>query len=338
MNSRSRVQAALAGAAVDRRPFAGVFSLYGSRLTGASSRQYYSAPMEYIKGQTKVMELIAPDLISTPFTLVAEGEAFGSHIKYLPGQPPNLHRPAISSLADISAITAPDISTHPRCVYTRECLKGLKKRFGDDVMIAAVLLNPCDIPLMISSMEVWLPAVIRQDDGVDILLEKVIPFFLQWAQMLVDEGADLIIMPSPFTIPSVVTQELALSYAKPVLMHVFSQLKVPLVLHHVGASYAQFIEIFNDLPNLAGFVIDHNDSLDQARNHAGPEKLLLCGLDGPNLDQLSEEEAEHKTHSILQNRRHDPRFMFMLTGPDVNYATSLNTILAVKKVIENFNS
>lgn len=329
--------AALAGEPVDRRPFAGVFSLYGSRLTGMDSRQYYSDPAAYINGQTKVMEQITPDLITTPFTLVAEGEAFGAQIKYLERQPPNFKAPAISSLTEISRLTMPDISTNPRLRYNRACLKELKKRFGNDVMIAAVLLNPCDIPLMISSMEMWLPAVVCQEDTVGELLEKVIPFFLEWTQILVDEGADLIIMPSPFTIPTVVTREIAASYAKPILEKVFSQLDIPLFLHHVGSKHStKFIDIFADLPHLAGFVVDHRDSLALAREKAGPTNLLLSGLDGPNFDRYSRDEAEKKTLEILSDRSDDPGFIFTLTGPDVSYNASLENLRAVKRVVENY--
>lgn len=338
MNSRDRVMAAVTGKPFDKRPFSGVFSLYGSKLTGVPTEQYYTDSQAYIEGQTKVMELIEPDLISTPLTLVAEGESFGSHIKFLDQRPPNLKLPAISSLDDIAKLNVPDISSHPRLVYTIECLRGLKKRFGNDVMIAGLLLNPSDIPLMISSMEVWLPAVVRKEEGVERLLEKVIPFFLSWANALVDEGADILVMPSPFTIPTVVTRELAISYAKPVLEETFSKLQVPLFLHHVGAPYAKFIDIFADLPNLAGFVIDHRDSLELAREKAGPETLILGGLDGPNLDLLTTEEVEQKTLSILEDRRNDPHFMFMFTGPDVNYNTPLENILAAKRTIENFYS
>lgn len=330
--------AAVAGQPFDRRPFSGVFSLYGSRLIDCPVQKYYTDSQSFIEGQTKVMELIGPDLITTPLTLVAEGEAFGSQIKFLSRRPPNLKSPAAPSLDDIAKLRMPDISTHPRLVYTRECLRGLKKRFGDEVLIAALLLNPTDIPIMITTMEVWLPAVVRCDAEVEILLEKTSRFFLQWADMLIEEGADLLVMPSPFTIPTVVTRELAASYAKPVLQNVFSQIKVPLFLHHVGAPYAKFIDIFADLPNLAGFVVDHSDSLEQARENAGPDKLLLGGLDGPNLDRLSREEVERKTLSILEERRDDPHFMFMLTGPDVNYNTPLENILAVKQTVENFGS
>ncbi len=338
MNGKERVLAVIKGEFPDRPSFAGVLSLYGAKLTNCPIDRYYSNPDAYLEGQKRVVELVNPDIIVSPFILAQEGEAFGSKTIYLPKQPPNLKIPAIASLDQISKLTIPKIENSPRLVYTRMVVEKLKDTFGADYMIAAPILNPVDIPIMITSMENWLPAVIDEDSRVENLLALTIPFFMKWASALTKAGADFFIFPSVFTLPSIVTREIVKRYAIPVLTKVFSELKIPVVLHHVGALYLDFLDILKDLPNLAGFVIDHRDSLEKARGLIKPEQLLFGGIDGPNLDKYSPDGVKRKTLKVLKEQRHDPHSIFTMTGPDVNYDTPVENLLILQKTVKNFTN
>ncbi|MCP4113314.1 MAG: hypothetical protein GY749_48585 [Desulfobacteraceae bacterium] len=334
MNSYERVMAAVRGSEVDRRPFAGVLSLQGAKFTKCPLDRYYSDSQAYIDGMIAVRETICPDIVHSPFILAAEGNAFGSEIKYFDEQAPNLKTPVIHSVSEFSKLQTPDIDSHPRLVYIREAVRGLKKKYGNEVAVAGTLLNPCDMPIMLMTLEEWLPAVICEDEAVERILDITVPFFVEWANTLADDGADFLVMPSPFTSPRVITHGITQRFALPVLKQTFSQLKIPLVLHHAGGQYLNFLDIFNGLPNLMGFSVDHTDPLHLCRDKIGPDTLLLGGIDGPNLDTLTPEEAYRKTGSVLLERSNDPYFLFMLTGPDVVYRTPVENILAVRRAVE----
>ena len=336
MNSIERVMTAITGSPFDKRPFAGVLSLYGAKLTGCPLEKYYTDPQSYIDGQSKVVEMIDPDIITTPLTLIAEGEAFGSQVKYFDAQSPNLKKPVIRDIKDVSKLKMPDIDSSPRLVYTRETMRGLKKKFGNDKAIAGVLLSPLDMPLMIMSMEGWLPAVIDAEEGTKRMLDITVPFFIKWAKTFKDEGADFLVMPTPFTLPGVLTRHIIKQFAMPVFEEAFSKVELPIILHHVGARYLEFLDIIKDLPNVIGFVTDPRESTKAAREKIGDKKVIMSGIDGPNLDKYTPEEVEKHVKNVLEERRNDPHFIFTMTGPDVGYYTPIENILAVRKTIEAF--
>jgi uroporphyrinogen decarboxylase len=336
MNSRERVSAVVTGGAFDRRPFAGVFSLYGARLTGCPLERYYNDSGEYLSGVSAVVEQIAPDIILSPFFLADMAEAFGGKVKYFDDQAPNLIEPAINDLADLSNLTIPHVDSSPRLVYVRDAVRGMKQRFGESKIIGGLLLSPTEIPVMIMSLKNWLSAVIDQDPRVKQMYDIVVPLFIDYANTLLAEGADFLAMPMAFTTPKILTRHLVETQIVPILREVFAEIKGPLYMHHTGTTYNEFIDLLADLPNVYGFVTDERDDLQASRQKIGPQKVLFSGLNGPEIDNHTPEEIYDKVTAVLQNRADDPHFVFTLSGPDVPFNTPLENIRTITYAIRAF--
>jgi uroporphyrinogen decarboxylase len=336
MNSRERVAAVVTGRAFDRRPFAGVFSLYGARLTGCPLARYYNEPEEYLNGVSAVVEQIAPDIILSPFFLADMAEAFGGKVRYFDDQAPNLIEPAIHDLADLSRLTIPNVDSSHRLVYIREAVRGMKQRFGKNKMIGGLLLSPTEIPVMIMSLKNWLSAVIDQDPHVKQVYEIVVPLFINYANTLLAEGADFLAMPMAFTTPRILTRHLVENQIVPILREAFAEIKGPLYLHHTGTTYNEFIDLLTDLPNVYGFVTDERDDLQESRQKIGPQKVLFSGLNGPEIDNHTPEEIFNNVTAVLQNRVDDPHFVFTFSGPDVPFNTPLENLRTASDAIKAF--
>lgn len=67
MIAMERVLCALQGKPSDRRAFTLALSLYGSRLSGCPTQEYYSEPQRYLEGQREVVRLMDPDIVFAPF-------------------------------------------------------------------------------------------------------------------------------------------------------------------------------------------------------------------------------------------------------------------------------
>jgi uroporphyrinogen decarboxylase len=336
MNSRERVAAVLTGTRFDRRPFAGVFSLYGARLTGCPLQRYYNDPEEYLNGVSAVAEHIEPDIVLSPFFLADMAEAFGGEVKYFKDQAPNLIEPAISDLADLSRLKIPDVDSSPRLVYVREALRGMKQRFGESKIIGGLLLSPTEIPVMIMSLKNWLNAFVDKDPHVKQMYDIVVPLFIEYANTLLAEGADFLAMPMAFTTPRILTRHLVENQIVPVLREAFAEIKGPLYMHHTGTTYNLFLDLLTDLPNVQGFITDERDNQQESRQKIGPNKVLFSGLNGPEIDNHTIEEINSKVTAILQDRADDPHFVFTLSGPDVPYNTPLENLTAVTDAIHAF--
>lgn len=336
MNSKERVLGVLQGNTVDRRPFTALLSLYGARLIRCPLEKYYKDAAAYARGQTAVRETFQPDILFSPFLLAVFAEAFGGEAKYFDNAPPNLLRPAITSKEEILGLSVPDIDSHPRIVYVRDSLRRVVETHGKDVVVAGSLLSPIDLPLMIMGLDKWMEIVLFDQDGVKRMLEITIPFFLQYANALLKDGADLLVLPAAFLTPSLVSQEIVERFTLPILHDIFTKVRGPMIIHHVGGSFLKFLDLFTGLPNVKGFVLDHQDNLSVAREKVGPGVTLLGGLDGPNIGKILPGEVEERCTYLLRDRQKDPSFILCTTGADVAYDTPLANINAMRKAVESF--
>ncbi len=338
MNSKERVFAAIQGQPMDRRPFTAVLSLYGAHLTGCPLRQYYSDPSSYARGQTAVHEAFQPDLLLSSFSLVALAEAFGGEAKYFGRQPPNLLWPAIASADDVRRLRVPDVDSHPRLLFVRESLRRLAEAHGAEVALAAILLSPAELPIMILGIDKWLEAVLFNQDAVNRVLDITKPFFVDYANALLADGADALVLPAAFLTPAVATRQIVTDFALPIFRETFSLVQGPIIIHHAGGPFLKFLDLFAGLPNVIGFALDHRDDPAAGREKIGTDACLFTGPDGPSLASRPAEEIEAQCTSLLEDRRDDPRFMLFTSGPDVPFDTPPENISALRRAVTNFGA
>ncbi len=338
MNSLERVQATLGGRPADRVPFTFQANLLGARLAGCALPDYYTDPRVFLRVQTMLRERFKPDLLFAPFMLCHSAAAFGSELKYFDDQPPGIKRLVVRSVADIAKCTPPDIDTHPALLYIRRSLKGLVKAFGGEAAIGAAVLGPVDLPLMMMGMERWLPMVVEGGDDLNRVFDLTVPHFVEWANALFDDGARVLVLPSPFVTPRVMTRELVRNIALPVLRDAFARVKGPLVLHHTGGKFLEFLDLLSDLPRVTGFIIDAGDDLMEARKRVGPGKTIFSGIDNQNMDRYSPGEVERRALEKLHRMRNDPNFVLVVTGPDIPAQTSPDNLLAMLRAVEKSGS
>lgn len=144
MNSLERVLAKISGKiSADLPAVTLTLSLYGARLIGSTLlKDYYTMPNLYIEGQTAVKERFNPDILFTPFALTAEGESFGSRVKFFEKNPPNISKSAVKSAEDVLKIEMPDVDSHPRLCFIRDAIRGIAAKFGKDTALCCYV-KPC---------------------------------------------------------------------------------------------------------------------------------------------------------------------------------------------------
>lgn len=334
MNSLERVLATLQGEPTDRRAVSLTLSLYGARLTGCRLTEYYTNPVAYARGASAVMETFQPDILFGPFALCLEGEAFGSRVRFYEDQAPNLTRPAISSSGEIAQLAAPDIETHPRLRFFRATIRRMAAEHGQQVPIAAVALGPMGLPAMIMGIEGWLETLLFDEAGTQRMLEMAVPYFVRWANVLLAEGASLVVVPAAFANPTIVTREMAARIAVPALKKAYSQINGPLIVHSAGVSLAPFLDLLADLPNVVGFVLNHGDSFAEARARVGAQATLIGNIDGPTLHMREPDEIAAECRKVLHDRRDDPHFILGTSAADIGFDTPVENIRAVLRAAQ----
>lgn len=338
MTGMERILATLTGKPLDRRPFAPVLSLYGARLIGCPLEAYYTDPAAFARGQSAVLETFHPDVLFSPFNFPAIGAAFGSELHYFGDQAPNIRRPVIRSADEWDRVVWPDLDTNPHVLRVRDAVRLMAAACLGRVPVAAVVPSPIDLPALIMGMEPWLEAVLFDPAATQRVMKTVVPIFVGLANGLLADGAAFLVMPCAFASPAIVTRDITSRFARPVLDEALSQVKGPVIIHHIGAPILSHLDLLKGLPSTVGFALDHRDHLGQARQVVGPDPVLLGGPFGPNLARIGAAQVERECEVILEDRRRDPRFVLFTSGADVPLNTPPENIHAMRRAAESFGT
>ncbi len=336
MNSLERVLAALAGTPQPRPPFTLTLSLYGARLTGCPLTEYYLLPERYAEGQEAVMDLCSPDILFSPFALTLEARAFGSELKFLPDNPPNIRRPAVRSADDFLRLPLPDAESHPSLLYLRESVRHLAGKLNGKTPICGILTAPVDLPAIIMGIDMWIEAILFSPEKAAAILDMAQAHFVGMANALLADGASFIGLTTVFSNPLIMFPKMIDTVILPALARAFREVKGPIVFHHGGNPMLPYLERYLSLPNVAAFAVDHRDSLPEARDILGPDRLLLGNLNGLTLPRLPGEKVLENVDRILDDRKDDPCFIFSTSAADVPWDTPPELIQAISGRIRGF--
>lgn len=332
MNSKERVFAVVMGKEPDVPPVSMTLSLYGSKLINVSTEIYYNDYKEYARGQSAVIDKIAPDILLAPFALAYEGAAFGSEITYLNNGVPNMRKPAFRSVGDFLKAKLPDINEEKHILYIRNSLKSLKLEYGNSFPIAAVVASPIDLPILFLGLDLWLETLLFNEPLAKIILEIIKEYFVNYANTLVDDGADIIIIPPELWNPRIGTSEIVTKYILPLFIETFPKIRAPIVLHN-GGSPSSPIDLYMQMPNVLAFLLAKMDNFPAVRAKVGNDRLIMGNLEGPLLCNLSEKTIEKLCYNILENTKDNKNFIFATSSADIQNETEIEKLLLIKKIM-----
>ncbi len=328
-----RIGAMLAGAPLDRPPYTLTLSLYGASLVGRSCPSYYSDPGAYAEGQQAVTELCSPDIVFSPFALTLEAAAYGAVLDFPEGGPPYLKKPACGSSQGASVPRAADIGTSPQLSYLVTAARRVVENQKGTRAVAAPITAPVDLPILLLGLESWLDMLLFKPDEARAWGRLALEHFKNLSSAYSDAGINFLVVPVMMANPSLVNPEIARRIVLPLLTDAFATSQLPIVFHHGGNRLGQGLDIFKDLPNLLGFVLDERDSFAEARQQIGPDLLLLGNMNGPSLPYRKVDDIKRSATAILQDRTGDPKFVFASAGADIPYRTEQEKLVELRNVL-----
>ncbi|BHH84527.1 uroporphyrinogen decarboxylase family protein [Desulforhopalus sp. 52FAK] len=335
MNCFERIDGTLQGNPLDRRAFIPVLSLYGARLTDCPLDQYYSDPEAYTAGQVAVNNEFKPDVLFGPFAFALVGAAFGSQIKKSRSNPPNISKPAVSSLKEWDRLALPDLDTNPHLLYLRKSIRLMATEFEGRVPVAACLPAPIDIPALVLGMEGWMELLLFDPKNAERVLERVNQFFVMLTNTLFAEGAMIAFLPCGYASPAVLMRDTVEHLLRPALDKALSEISGPAVLHHCGATFLAHLDILKGLPAAVGYALSYEEGLSKARQVLGAGPVLLSGPHGPSLEVMDADQVYTICRSILNERdeEKDPHFILVSLGADVPYNTPPENLHAMREAL-----
>ncbi len=177
MTSRDRVARALHGEPTDRPALAYLF-LGGARhvleRTGRRMAQAYSDPGFIAETQMAAAEMFGHDSAMVPWgCLTVEAEAFGCRLEVLEDYYPRVVERPLAQARDLGRLSEPDPARSARMPLVLEALKELRRRAGDDLFIAAMVVSPFLVASELRGMTALLSDFITSGDFVEELFERI---------------------------------------------------------------------------------------------------------------------------------------------------------------------
>lgn len=334
MTGMERVLCALRGEPADRRAFTLSMSLYGSRLTGCPTREYYSEPGRYLEGQREIVRLMDPDIVFAPFALPFEALAYGGEGIWLDRFPPNVRKPPFRDPDDVEDL-GDALLRAPGLACLVESTRLLAGEFGPDKPVCAVATAPVDLPAMLLGIEAWLEILLFDPGRAARLMALATDHFLRLTGAFFAAGAAFVAIPVMFANLRLVTPALLEKTILPELGRAFGQVRGPLVYHHGGNRILDHLGPCSGLPGVVGFLLDPRDDLARARQALGAGRLMLGNLNGPGLARMRPRDAYASASAILAERAGDRNFVLASAHADIPFDTDPDTLLAVRRAVED---
>jgi uroporphyrinogen decarboxylase len=330
MTHLERIDAVMAGLECDRPPYGVVTSLYGARAGGYSLDDYYTDPQLYVRGQAAVDQILAPDILFGPFLFAYHAAAFGAELALQHDGAPTVRRPPFRSVSEAVAMDLPDIAMDRWLSFLVDAVSLLAERFGHEHVIVAPIVSPVDLPVLLVGMEAWLEALLFDKPAAAALAERMIGHFKAMADAYFKAGAQLLASPMVFASPEILDDSSVRTLTLPILARAFGSLSGPIALHHGGLRMAHRLQLFADLPNLAGYILGEQDSFAEARQILGDGPLLMGNISGPHFDTYGPEGVRQRLAALARNRQGDRRWICTSSGAELPYGTDPAVLTAVR--------
>uniref|UniRef100_A0A7C3I3D6 Uroporphyrinogen decarboxylase n=1 Tax=Gracilinema caldarium TaxID=215591 RepID=A0A7C3I3D6_9SPIR len=257
---------------------------------------------------------------------------YGVLLNFPENGPPYLKKPAFRSIRDFSIKKAPAIDDSPELSYLIRATEKLAALQKGSRPVAAPILAPVDIPILLIGIDAWLEVLLFKPEDAKTVSEIALEHFINLAKAYAKAGAAFLVTPVMFANTALVNPEISREILIPLLKEGFSHLDIPIVFHYGGNRLADTIDLYRDLPNLLGFVLDERDSFDEARKRIGPDFILMGNLNGPYMPFRSTSDIIETTKKLLENRKTDRKFVFATSGADIPFDTEPDTLAALRDV------
>jgi uroporphyrinogen decarboxylase len=330
VNSYQRVMNTLSGQPVDRLPVFAVLGAYGGKLTGTDLRTIFSDASSYVKGQSALQETFGFDLVMSGFDYSVIAEAFGGEVAWSVDQVPNMKRPAVRRAADALSLPLPDVLSTARLPVILEINRRLADLYKEQVPIISVLPGPCILPSLLVGLEQWMEAVLFAEDLAQSLLDYTAPFFVSWANSLLQAGADCLVFTEGMASAEIVPRGIFAGRYLAHLRTIFPQINGPKVISSTGGSLNHTLDLLPGLDGLVGVISGSKDDLAEARRLIGPDLNIIGNLDNLTLPAASADEVYEMSLARLRTAAPSGHYILANAGADIPQATPPGNLRAMQ--------
>jgi MtaA/CmuA family methyltransferase len=235
-NALNRFHDALRGRPKDRVPvFAAIGLWAATHFPEAPAQEIASDAGLIAKAQLWARDVTGYDPVSPSADPLFIAEAFGCEVRFLETGPLVDPLPiSVSSPEDIEKIPIPDPRKTGRCPVVLEAARILSEETRGEVPLMGIFEATFTNAGRIIGTENILRMTRKNPQTLEIFLDKVNQFLIDFGQALIENGVNTFFVPEPTASSSMVSPKIFRQFVLPRLQRLRSQLDVPFILHICG--------------------------------------------------------------------------------------------------------
>ena len=281
---KERLARALRGESVDRMPAVSVTQT-GTVGQMEACGAFWPEANDDAETMAKLAEaghtVIGFEAVRVPFDISAEAEFFGCGIKAgTKEQQPSVSSHSVKDMADVEKLKGFDIN-EGRVGVICEAVKILADKYGEELPIMASMLGPFSLAQHMNGDD-WFMNIMTQPDFATALMDLVTDFNVKYAEKLVDNGADTMVIIDPTASAMLIGDEYYKSFVVPAhkkIVEAMQARNVATVIHICGDT-TMSLELMES-SGAEGISVDQ--SVDIANAKSKVDKAVIIG----NLDPVA---------------------------------------------------
>lgn len=265
--------------------------------------------------------------------LSVEAEAFGAEVLYSRDEVPTMHGALLEGMEDAEALAVPKVGAG----RTAECVKGIKeaKELITDRPVLAGIIGPYSLAGRLLDMTEIMILCYEEPELVELVLEKVTGFLIEYANAFKEAGADGIVMAEP-----------AAGLLSPGLMEEFSNPYVQKIKEAVESD--DFLFVYHNCGNITPLMDKISDikarvysvgnaiNMEDALKNLPEDSMIIGNIDPAGvLRNGTTEIIRQETEELLKRCSSYQNFVIS-SGCDIPPATPLENIDAFFEAVRNF--
>ncbi len=281
MNSRERIEAALAFKEVDRiptmPPFQGFWALMAA---GFKVSETYREPMKGAEAQEKMLDKVPFDSFEVMWDWMTPVEACGCKVTIPDDGNPVTTERVVKSITDAEKLQMPEIGKHPRSVNDFMVAEHLVKKYKEKNYTYATLTLPFTMAGELRGVEAMMLDIVRNPQLVHRLITYSSNVLLEYAKEIKKTGVDAICWCDPTGSADLISPKHFRNFAVPYIKELVAKTKemgLGAFIHICGNTTDRLDSILEIAPHLMS--VDTKVDLANAMRVLGGKVAVIGNVD-----------------------------------------------------------
>jgi len=337
MTPLERMAAYNSGHDIDRLPCIPCIGNGAARVIGCKISEFRGNAQLMAKSQIATYRLFGHDILKIFTDLYTMAEAMGAKVNYPLDETAHLDKPAISNIAEIDQLKAPNPYKDGQLPQFLEAMKIALDEVGKEVGVLAALTAPLTNASFLIGAEELVKLMLKNPEVVHKLCEVSLQANLNYAEAILNSGC-VITLNDPIASSTIISpkqfKEFAFPYLKRLIDYIHSRGK-GVTLHICGKSskiWEYMVEAGADCLS-----IDNVENLESLKQQVGSKVRIMGNVDPSNIMyQGTPEEVKSAVLSCLEKAYDSPKGYIVASGcglptetPFANIHAMMDTVRAV---------